>query len=291
MRAQSTTVEQKLARIAGAQHGVVTRKQLLEAGISRTGIQRLVRKGALLPEYRGVYRVGHGAPSVEASYLAAVYACGEGALLSGRAAGWILGLVRGRPPAPEVTAPTTRRVGGVRTRRCGEIEATVCRCIPVTTVARTLVDLAAEFGQAELARACHEAGVLHGTTPKQVDTLIARRPNSRGVAKLRRILHGEVPVTLSRLERRFLRLLKEAKLPLPETNRPAGGRRVDCRWPEQRLTVELDSYTFHRSRHAWEQDRAREREAYARGDDIRRYTWGDVLERPAQMLRELRGLL
>jgi hypothetical protein len=66
---------------------------------------------------------------------------------------------------------------------------------------------------------------------------------------------------------------------------------VDCRWPEHRLTVELDSYRFHNSRHAWEQDRRREREAHARGDEFRRYTWSNVLEDPRLMLRELRGLL
>lgn len=98
-------------------------------------------------------------------------------------------------------------------------------------------------------------------------------------------------MTLSELEAGFLALLREAGLPLPNTNRPAGGRRVDCRWPEQRLTVELDSYRYHQSRHAWEADRGREREAYARGDDFRRYTWGDVFERPARMMVELRMLL
>jgi very-short-patch-repair endonuclease len=98
-------------------------------------------------------------------------------------------------------------------------------------------------------------------------------------------------VTLSKLEARFLELLREQGLPLPQTNRPASGRRVDCRWPEQRLTVELDSYCHHRSRHAWEQDRRREREAYARGDQFRRFTWGDVFEDPRQMLTELRPLL
>jgi very-short-patch-repair endonuclease len=75
------------------------------------------------------------------------------------------------------------------------------------------------------------------------------------------------------------------------TNRLAGGRRVDCRWPEHRLTVELDGYRFHRSRYAWEQDRRREREAYARGDEFRRYTYGDVVEQPQLMLRELEELL
>jgi hypothetical protein len=86
--------------------------------------------------------------------------------------------------------------------------------------------------------------------------------------------------------------LKEAGLPLPRTNRPAGGRRVDCRWTDPPLTVELDSYRYHSSRHAWEQDRRREREAYARGDEFRRYTHGDVFEAPAAeaMLSERRRL-
>ena len=113
----------------------------------------------------------------------------------------------------------------------------------------------------------------------------------KGAAKLRAVLRGDVQVTLSELERRFQERLKEAGLPLPKTNKPAHGRRVDCRWPDHRLTVELDSYRYHHSRHAWEQDRRREREARARGDEFRRYTYGDVVESPRLMLAELRALL
>jgi hypothetical protein len=294
MRSQSGTVEGELRRFADAQHGVVTRAQLLGAGLAVAGIQRRLAKGTLLPEYRGVYRVGHRAPSVEASYLAAVLACGEGALLSGRAAAHLLRLIKGQPPAAEVTAPTERRIEGIRTRRSRNIDGrdvTVFRRIPVTTVSRTLVDLAAVLPLAELARACHEASVLHDTSPAQVEAALARRPRNPGVGKLRCVLRGEVHVTLSKLERRFLELLREAGLVLPQTNRRVGGRRVDCRWPDQQLTVELDSYRFHSSRHAWEQDRAREREARARGDEFRRYTYGDVLEHPRLMMRELRALL
>jgi hypothetical protein len=100
-----------------------------------------------------------------------------------------------------------------------------------------------------------------------------------------------VNLTLSALERRFLRVLKAERLPLPETNHRIEGRLIDCRWPARRLTVELDSYRFHRTRHAWEQDRRREREAHARGDDFRRYTYGDVFEDQRLMLTELRSLL
>jgi hypothetical protein len=291
MRHQSTTVDAVLADLAGRSHGVVTRAQLLAAGITPAEIRRRMRRGALIRVHPGVYRVGHRARSVEATFLAAVWACGDGAVLSGRAAAYLWGLVKGPAPAPEVTTPVKRSVQGVATRRSRHIEATTRRGIPITTVPRTLVDLASHLPLDALARACHEAGVLHDTTPKQVEAVLARRPRTKGAAKLRSILTGDVHVTLSELERQFLQRLKTADLPLPKTNRPAHGRRVDCRWPERRLTVELDSYRYHHSRHAWEQDRRREREARARGDEFRRYTYGDVLESPRLMLAELSALL
>lgn len=165
------------------------------------------------------------------------------------------------------------------------------RHIPVTTVPRTLVDIAAVLTIADLARACHEAGGRYRTTPRHVEAVLARRPNAPGARKLRAVMRGEVHVTLSELERLFLKLLREAGLPLPIMNRPAGGFRVDCRWPHHRLTVEIDSYRWHNSRHSWERDRRREREARARGDDFRRYTYADVMEHPEPMLRELRAIL
>ena len=281
-----------MARTAGAAHGVATRAQLLEAGITNAEIDWRLGTGTLIRVHRGVYRVGHCAPSVEARYLAAVWACGEGAVLSGRAAAYLLGLLKGSPPPPEATTPTERHLPGIRTRRSRtQIESTRCRAIPVTTVARTLVDLAAVLSADDLARACHEAGVRYRTTPAMVEAVLARRPRIPGATKLRAILRGDVHVTLSKLEKRFLGRIREIRRPLPQTNRPAGARRVDCRWPEHRLTVELDSYRFHHSRHAWEQDRRRERQAYARGDEFRRYTWGDVFEHPRPMLAELCALL
>jgi hypothetical protein len=223
MDPQGRTVEEESARVAGTQHGLVTRVQLLSAGISDDEINGRLRKGALIREYRGVYRVGHRAPSLEARYLAAVLACGEGALLSGRAAAYLLGLLKGSAPPPEVTTPTERRIEGIRTRRArrGEAtDATTWRGIPVTTVPRTLIDLASLLPLADLARACHEAGVRHGTTPRDVEAVLARRPTSPGARKLRAVLHGDVHVTLSTLERRFLRRLQEADLPLPQTTAP-----------------------------------------------------------------------
>ena len=281
-----------MARIASEAHGVVTRADLRAVQITRDEIDRRVRSGALIVEYRGVYRVGHRAPSVEARYLAAVWACGEGAVLSGRAAGHLWGLLEGSPTAPEVTAPTERRVKGINTTRArrAKRETTVWRAIPITTPARTLVDLAAVLDEPQLARACHEAGVRHDTTPRQVEAVLSRRPNVAGARKLRAILRGDVRIA----EQARITLPgppQRTALPLPRTNHVVGGRRVDCRWPEQELTVELDGYRFHHSRHAWEQDRRREREARAHGDEFRRYTYGDVLESPQLMMAELRALL
>ena len=294
MRHQGRTVDVALALMAGGQRGLVTREQLLACGVTPGEIRTRLTRGSLLVEFRGVYRVGHRAPSTETTYLAAVLACGTGALLSGRAAGHLHSVIKGPAPPPEVLTRNERRIEGLRTRRARSPDprdATVCRGIPTTTVARTLVDLAAHLSLDDLARACHEAGVRYGTTPREVEAVLERRRRSKGAAKLRTILLGDTRVTLSKLEKRFLERLSEVGLPLPQTNKVAGSKRVDCRWPEHRLTVELDSYRYHGTRHAWEQDRRREREARARGDDFRRYTYGDVFEDPVLMLRELRSVL
>lgn len=294
MSASATTVEVVIGQLASTQHGVVTRTQLLAAGLTRHQNQHRLDRGGLLCVHRGVYRVGHRAPNVEARYLAAVLACGDEARLSGRAAAHLFGLLKGHAPPPEVTAPRKKRVKGVRVRRglIDHRDRAVHRGIPVTAVSRTLIDLAADLPLDDLARACHEAGVRSRTTPAQVGAVLARRPvNTPGAPNLRQVIRGDARVTLSALERRFLDLLREHRLPLPRMNRPAGAHYVDCRWPERRLTVELDSYRFHHSRHAWEQDRRREREARARGDELYRYTWADVFDEPARTLAELRRLL
>jgi hypothetical protein len=295
MDVESRTAERRIARIALGQHGNVTREQLLAAGLSCTEIARRREKGLLILQFRGVYRVGHAAPSLLATYMAAVLACGEGALLRGRAAAHLHRLLNRAPTCTEVLTTTERRVPGVRTTRSragiDPRDATKVRGIPVTTVSRTLVDIATDLPRQALSKACHEAGVRYRTTPREVSAVLARRPNAKGAAKLRAVMSGEEPVALSRLEARFLALMRAHDLPLPKTNKPAGGLRVDCRWPAHKLTVELDSYRFHNTRHAWESDRRRERQAYARGDAFRRFTWGDVFERPGAMIRELTALL
>lgn len=286
--------DEEIARIASRQHGVVTLAQMTSAGVSPAAIRTRIKRGALLRIHRGVFRVGHSAPSVLARYMAAVLGSGQGAVLAGRAAGYLLGLITGTPPPPAAITPSERKVPGVQirsARRGAPTESWTFRGIPVTTVARTLVDLAAELPIDGLALAVHRAAVRHQTTPREVEAALSRRPCAKGAGTLRAVLRGDVPVTLSKLERRFLDRLRDAHLPLPQTNIISVGFRVDCRWPDRRLTVELDGYRYHHTRHAWELDRRRERVARARGDEFRRYTYGDVLEHPLLMMRELTQLL
>ena len=267
----------------------MTRKELLHASLSSTQIRERVRKGTLIPEFPGVYRVGHAAPSVLARYMAAVKACGPGALLCGKAAAFLHPVIKGPPPPPEVMTTTQRRIRGVKTRRSKRMPSgTKVRGISVTTVPRTLVDLAGVLDEDALARACHEAGVKYRTTPTQVNAVLTRHP---GAAKLRAIMSGDVNVSLSKLESGLLGVIDDEGLPLPITNKVASGRRVDARWPDHKLTVELDGFRFHNSRHAWEQGLQREREARKRGDEFRRYSYADVFEDSSYMRADLRRLL
>jgi hypothetical protein len=284
------SVDRVIARIAKRRHGVVTRRVLLAAGVRSKQIQRRLDRGTLHAVHPGVYLVGHTAPSLEARFLAAVDACGEGAVLCGFAAAYLYGLLKGSRPPPEVTAVTKRRVRGVITHRARTLDPrdrTTFRRIPITTVQRTVTDLAGGLSLDNLALAYHEAEVRHGLKPSQVEDVLSRRPKTKGAAKLRAIVHGDHPITLSFMERAFLKLLREHNLPRPLTNRPKDGHWIDCRWPDLRLTVELDSYRYHRSRHAWQRGHDRERAAYARGDTFRRYTYANVVEDPSGMIEEL----
>ncbi|HKP91242.1 MAG TPA: hypothetical protein VJT75_14860 [Thermoleophilaceae bacterium] len=251
-------------------------------------IDRLVVDRMLIPVCRGVYRVGHAARSVEADYMAAVLACGDGALLAGLAGAHLLGIVKGRPPRAAVIVSAKRRFPGARRAHVPRSERFRWRGIPVTSPARTLVDLAAVMSVEELAGACHLAGVRHETTPRQVKAVLERRPNARGAAKFSPIFEGDAPAILSWMERRGLELVLEAGLPRPEVNRKRGAHYVDMRWPG--LTVELNGYRYHHTRHAWEQDHERRRAARAREDEFRTYTYDDVVEAKA-MIEEIRGLL
>src|SRR5690349_18697398 len=277
---------------ANLRKGLVDRDELLAAGFTRGQIDTRVQNGVLIPEYEGIYRVGHRAPNVETSYLAAVLACGEGTLLSGRAAAHLYGLIRGAAPKPEVTTPTQRRPKGVIVHRArvDRREATVYREIPCTTVARTVVDMAAGSTPGELAELFHHAVVRFRVKPKHVEAVLRRRPNAKGAETVRRVINGDERALLSVLERGFIAVLRKNDLPPPRTNIPKDGHWVDCRWADPPLTVELDSYEFHSTRHAWRLDYQRERKARKRGDEYRRYIWEDVFENSEPMLADLRQL-
>ena len=187
MATEDRTVEEILAELGRQSHGVVSRQEMLRAGVSPAEIHRRIEIHALIRIHRGVYRVGHAAPSLEARYIAAVTACGPGSLLAGQAAGHLLGVLKRSPSLPEVLTTTERRIEGVTTQRARRTElrdATKWRGIPVTTVPRTLVDLAAVLHPAALARAFHQAAVRHRTTPAQVEVVLSRRHNWPGARAL-----------------------------------------------------------------------------------------------------------
>ena len=237
----------------------------------------------------GVYAVGHEAPSLHGDLMAAVLACGEGAVVSHRSAAHLLGVLRTRPAKPEVTVPTTagRRRPGIVIHRVKALhphDTSTLDGIPIATVPRVLIDLAPSATPSDLTRACHEAWVRHGTGPDHVEACIVRNPHRKGIARLRHALCADV--TLSALEDRFVALLRRHGLPLPRTNVDRDGDKVDCHWPRHDLTVELLSYRFHATRHAFEADVARRR----RSNHLA-FTYGDVCDRGGATAAELRRRL
>jgi len=257
---------------------VVARWQLLDIGLGSTAIGTRLSRGDLRRVYRGVYVLGH--LTREGRWMAAVLAAGDGAVLSHRAAA-DLWEIRPWSGYPEVTASRSKVIPEVITHRSlvAKHEQTLRNGIPVTTPTRTLYDLAAVLGQDELERAHREALVLglplklDGTRRPAIRELLADRP------------------TKHELERRFRRFLRRHRLPLPETNVQLPFGEADCVWRENRLTVELDGYDVHRSRSAFERDRARDREAALLGWRVVRITWRQLRDEPARLAADLRLLL
>ena len=228
-----------------------------------------------------------------ATYMAATKACGDGSGLSWLAGAHLLALVRDRPARIDVTAPGHRRVPGVVVHRAHRthLALTNIRGVPVTTPAWTLLDIAPLLDDTALGRACHEALVRYRLQPEQVSRVLAARGPVKGSRRLMRILAGDDPLLLSRLEAAYLRILRDAREELPETNRRLLEGYVDCRWPHLGLIVELDSYRFHGSRHAWERDRNRDRAARRRGEEMIRFTPDDVFGHPDEVLAHTRERL
>jgi hypothetical protein len=270
-----------IAELADRQHGVVARSQLLERGVGRRAIARRLEAMHLRPIHRGVYAVGHRRIPQLGWCMAAVLACGPGAVLSHRCAAVLWGILESWPSTIDITAPRELRSrDGVRVRMASiaDDERTVHAGIPVTTVARTLLDLAAVLDLHQLNRALERAEALRLTDAVPLVALVERHHGRRGTANLKAALEeGLRPVvTKSELERRFLTFIDRAGLPRPRTNvwLEIGDDRieVDCVWAEQHLIVELDSRAYHRSGQAFERDRRRDRALLVGGWRVSRVT-------------------
>lgn len=260
-----------LIALAG-RHGVVTTAQLIAAGFSRSAITRRVQAGVLRRVHRGVYAIGPiEAPA--ARYAAALLACGPAATLSHHTAASLHDLPAHPQRAIDVTAATRHDHPGIRLHRSPipRGERTHRHGVAVTTVARTLLDLAAELDARALNRLVEEAE-LRGHAGA-IDGILGRRPRHRGARRLHGARHAEPRLTRSEAEARLLDLIRAARLPLPRTNVRVGRHEVDALWADRRLVVEVDGYRFHASRAAFERDRRRDAELQAAGHRVVRVTW------------------
>lgn len=298
----SGPVDVAIARLADRQHGVVARRQLLALGVGRRAIESRLARRVLVPLHRGVYAFGHRRLRVEGRWLAAVLATGDGAVLSHRDAAALHGL-RPPPRSAKVTVSTTgaaRSTAALWVRRRRLLTAddvTRIQAIPVTSVARTLVDLAPMLTAAQLASALGEADRRQLLDLVAVEAA-ARRTwgrHGQGHARLKGALaaHERAGALLLRspLEERFLDLVLRAGLPRPRLNARVAGREVDALWPQERVIVELDGWAHHRGRQAAGADRAKANALQLAGFVVLRFLHGDVVGRPAAVARTLRRAL
>jgi predicted transcriptional regulator of viral defense system len=244
-------VDERIGALAAGQHGVVSRGQLLDAGLTTTMIVKRTRSGQLVPLHRGVYAVGHAHLRTEGHWLAAVLAVGDQAVLSHRDAAALHDLRPSNRPRIDVSTAKERKptakiqVHGRRPLDARDV--TSIDGIRVTTVARTLVDLAEVLTHQALTKVCGEAERQHKLDVNGIEEAIGRVRGRRGqsVAKLRAALaelkdHGAT-LTRSHLEDRFLSLLDAHDLPRPATNAYVEGYEGDAVWRRAQLVVELDA--------------------------------------------------
>lgn len=275
--AKAETADAEIARVAGQQHGIVTSRQLAAAGLRPAAITKRVRAGRLHRVHRGVYAVGFAALSREARWMAAVLACGPGAVLSHRSAAALWKQLTPKDGPVDVTVPTRsgrRRRVGIRVHRRAALPpgaATMRDLIPVTAPWKTIEDLEGTVEPWRHRQAIRQAEVRR----------FALGPRTRG------------DPTRSDLERDFLRLCHHHDLPLPEVNVKVGRWTVDFLWRAEQLAVETDSWRFHGGSIAFEDDHARDADLRARGYAVHRFTERQVLEQPdlvaADLIAALQG--
>jgi very-short-patch-repair endonuclease len=295
-----THADRVIAELATRQWGVAARRQLLDAGLSPTVVRDRVRSRRLIRLHRGVYAVGHARLRREGRWLAAVLAVGPGAVLSHRDAAGLHGL---RPTNHARTDVTTTRqpraIGGIAIHRTTVLDAqdvTRVAGIPVTTVARTLVDLAYTVPHDHLPKAIKEAERRRTFDLRAVQAALARTRGRRGRGHraLREAIAEYAALGLSAtdsiLEDAFLRLVKRAGLPKPATQVLIEGFKVDAVWRTQRVAVELDGWAWHHTRDAFERDRERDQALTAAGWRVVRFTYNQVTRRPDAVISTLRRL-
>jgi very-short-patch-repair endonuclease len=278
---QERTLDQRIAELADRDHGIVDVRGLYSVGATQRQIGRRLMSKRLVPLHRGVYAYGHRRLTNEGWWLAAVRAIGPGAILSHTHGAALLGL---RPPLLgriNVTVQSTgrRQRRGIRvhnTQRLPADHVTVVDRIPVTTVARTLADLAGTLDTPALMRAIEAAERRRVLDVPSVLAVSAGRP---GAQRLRRLLARETPHTRSDFEAALVALCDDYAIPRPLTNTEVHGYEVDAYWPGRNLVVELDSWEFHGTRGAFERDRERDADLHAYGITTLRFTYAQVTTR------------
>lgn len=288
----------EIAALAARQHGVVARRQLLKLGLGAGAIDHRLAEGGLHRVHAGVYAVGHMALAPRGRLMAAVLACGEGAVLSHRcaAAHWELRASAQRAVDVTVVGEGRRSRPGIvvhRARRLHPDDRALRLGIPVTAVARTLLDLAEVLPRDQVQRAFEEAERLRLLDLRAIESLCRRSHGRRGLRPLLALLaHARsAPATRSELERRFLQLCRDAALPLPAVNVLVEGFEVDALWRTQKLIVELDSHAFHRNQAAFERDRVRDAALQLAGYRVVRITSRRLDTAPSVVVQTITALL
>jgi very-short-patch-repair endonuclease len=276
--------------LARGQHGVIAWCQIQRAGLSPGWVSHRVANGWLQRLHRGVYLVGP--LEVQHSHaMAATLAVGADALLSHYPAAVVGGFRPPRPGPMEVTVPgrerRTREGIRVHGAQLHPDDATRYQGIPVTSPARTLLDLAATVTAHELARAVEEAQVQRRVSVHSLNEQFERYPRHRGTAAMREAIRADPKLTRSEAERRLLELIRKARLPEPDTNQRIAGWEVDFVWRAQRLVVEVDGYAFHSVRSSFERDRRKDAELMRQGWRVIRITWAQIVGEPEVVLATL----
>ncbi|HET7445228.1 MAG TPA: type IV toxin-antitoxin system AbiEi family antitoxin domain-containing protein [Solirubrobacterales bacterium] len=295
-------MQAEIARLADAQHGVVERSQLVRLGLGGRAVDRWLEAGALHQIHAGVYAVGHRRIPQRGWWMAAALGCGSGAVLSHWSAAELWGLRQATDRAIHVTLlPKSRHPPGIRRHSSKALppdEVTVHEGIPVTSVPRTVLDLAAVASADIVENAVREAEYLELRDPLSLPQLLARYRGRRGVRRMRAALARieEEPSGRRRspLEERFVPFLRRHDLPIPRLNAwiDAGGKRyqVDCLWPNRQI-VELDGWQGHGTKSAFRDDRTRDRRLRVAGYAITRLTWSQLDDEPTAIAADLRVLL